>query len=72
MGAAPVKVNTEADPPSAIPLRHFLVGLVFIVAGVSAGAFAATGYAVIQEHGEKEDEYLRKPRGSPRATCVSP
>lgn len=34
-------VNTEAGPPLAIPLQHFFVGLVFLVAGVSAGALAS-------------------------------
>lgn len=41
MGAAFGKVDTETGPPSAVPLQHFVVGLVFLLVGVSAGVLAA-------------------------------
>jgi len=46
MGAALSELNTEAGPPLAVPLQHFFVGLVFLLADVFAGALAATVYAV--------------------------
>jgi hypothetical protein len=41
MGAAFGNVDTESGPPSAVPLQHFVVGLAFLMVGVSAGVLAA-------------------------------
>lgn len=40
MGTALGQVDAETGPPSAVPLQHFVVALVFLVTGVSAGALA--------------------------------
>lgn len=50
MSAPLGEVNTEAGPPLAIPLQHFLVGLVFLVAGVSAGALASVRSVYLLPH----------------------
>jgi len=43
MGAIPGDIETDTQPPMAIPLRHFLVGLGFLLAGVAVGALAPLG-----------------------------
>ena len=43
MGAIPGDIETDTQPPMAIPLRHFLVGLAFLLAGVAVGAVAPLG-----------------------------
>ncbi|MBB6646689.1 hypothetical protein [Halobellus ruber] len=43
MGAIPGDIETDTQPPMAIPLRHFLVGLSFLLAGVAVGAVAPLG-----------------------------
>ena len=40
MSAVPGDIETDAQPPMAVPLRHFVVALGFLVAGVAAGAVA--------------------------------
>ncbi|EMA59635.1 hypothetical protein [Halorubrum lipolyticum] len=37
MGAIPGNIETDQQPPMTVPLRHFVVGLVFLVAGVGVG-----------------------------------
>ncbi|WP_128905566.1 heme-copper oxidase family protein [Halorubrum amylolyticum] len=37
MGAIPGNIETDQQPPMTVPLRHFVVGLVFLVAGIGAG-----------------------------------
>ncbi|MFC6823541.1 hypothetical protein [Halopelagius fulvigenes] len=44
MSAIP-RVDTDSQPPMAIPLRHFLVGLGFLLAGVLVAAADAAGVA---------------------------
>jgi cbb3-type cytochrome oxidase subunit 1 len=41
MGAIPGEVDTSHQPPMAIPLAHFIVGLAFLVAGGLVGFLAA-------------------------------
>jgi len=43
MGAIPGDIETDTQPPMAIPLRHFLAGLAFLLAGVAVGALAPLG-----------------------------
>jgi len=43
MGAIPGSIETDAGPPMAIPLRHFVVGLGFLVAAGVVGALAPLG-----------------------------
>jgi hypothetical protein len=43
MDAIPGDIETNTQPPMAIPLRHFLVGLGFLLAGVAVGAVAPLG-----------------------------
>ncbi|WP_311173712.1 hypothetical protein [Halobellus ordinarius] len=43
MGAIPAGVETDAGPPTAIPLRHFLVGLGFLLAGAAVGVLSSLG-----------------------------
>jgi hypothetical protein len=43
MGAIPARVETDAGPPTAIPLRHFLVGLGFLLAGAVVGVLSSLG-----------------------------
>jgi len=50
MSAPLGEVNTEAGPPLAIPLQHFFVGLVFLIAGVSTGALASLRSAYLLPH----------------------
>jgi len=50
MSAPLGEVNTEAGPPLAIPLQHFFVGLVFLIAGVSTGALASLRPAYLLPH----------------------
>jgi hypothetical protein len=38
-------VDADEGPPTRIPLRHFVVGLAFLVVGVALGALAAVGVA---------------------------
>jgi len=40
MSAVPGDVETDAQPPMAVPLRHFVVALALLVAAVAAGAVA--------------------------------
>ncbi|NHN49819.1 hypothetical protein G9464_19815 [Halostella sp. JP-L12] len=40
MSAVPGDIETDAQPPMAVPLRHFVVALGFLVAAVAAGAVA--------------------------------
>jgi hypothetical protein len=49
MGALPGNVETDRQPPMTIPLRHFLVGFVFLLAGVLVG-FATVADAVAGLH----------------------
>lgn len=45
MSTVPGDLSTEVQPPLAIPLRHFLVGLGFLVAGsIAALALAVPGF----------------------------
>ncbi|WP_066416149.1 hypothetical protein [Halorubrum aethiopicum] len=37
MGAIPGNIETDRQPPMTVPLRHFVVGLAFLVAGVGLG-----------------------------------
>jgi len=37
MGAIPGNIETDQQPPMTVPLRHFVVGLGFLVAGVGVG-----------------------------------
>ena len=46
MAAIPAGIDTDRGPPMTVPLRHFVVGLGFLLAGVLSGAtngFATTG-----------------------------
>jgi len=43
MSVIPGDVDADAGPPMTIPLRHFLVGLGFLVTGGAVGVLAATG-----------------------------
>ncbi|MHB9285850.1 hypothetical protein ACKVMT_02280 [Halobacteriales archaeon Cl-PHB] len=43
MAAVPGDVDTNQQPPMAVPLRHFLVGLAFLLAGVTVGLADAVG-----------------------------
>lgn len=43
MSVALGEIETEAQPPSRIPLQHFVVGLLFLVAGAVAGTLTAIG-----------------------------
>ncbi|MDY7083132.1 MAG: hypothetical protein SXQ77_12195 [Halobacteria archaeon] len=43
MSAIPGGLDTQNQPPMAVPLRHFLVGLGFLVAGMTAGIVAVSG-----------------------------
>ncbi|MFD1571041.1 cbb3-type cytochrome c oxidase subunit I [Halorubrum laminariae] len=37
MGAIPGTIETDRQPPMTVPLRHFVVSLVFLVAGIGIG-----------------------------------
>ena len=37
MGAIPGTIETDRQPPMTVPLRHFVVGLAFLVAGIGVG-----------------------------------
>jgi len=37
MGAIPGNIETDQQPPMTVPLRHFVVGLAFLVAGIGVG-----------------------------------
>jgi hypothetical protein len=37
MGAIPGNIETDTQPPMTVPLRHFLVGLGFLLAGILVG-----------------------------------
>ncbi|MFD1686218.1 hypothetical protein [Halobellus litoreus] len=43
MSAIPADIETDAQPPMAIPLRHFLVGLAFLLAGTLLGTLSPLG-----------------------------
>ncbi|MFD1600051.1 hypothetical protein [Halobellus rarus] len=43
MSAIPGDIETETQPPIAIPLRHFLVGLLFLLAGALVGTLGPLG-----------------------------
>ncbi|WP_255198734.1 hypothetical protein [Halorarius litoreus] len=43
MAAIPGELDTDGGPPMAIPLRHFVVGFGFLLAGVGAGLLATLG-----------------------------
>ena len=43
MAAIPGEIETDAQPPMAVPLRHFLVGLVALLAGGALGLAAQAG-----------------------------
>ncbi|WP_159901545.1 hypothetical protein [Salinirussus salinus] len=43
MGAIPGSIETDAQPPMAVPLRHFLVGLAALLAGGALGLAAQAG-----------------------------
>ena len=43
MSAIPGDIETDTQPPMAIPLRHFVVGLAFLLVGAFVGALAPMG-----------------------------
>jgi hypothetical protein len=43
MGAIPGSIETDQQPPMTIPLRHFLVGILFLLAGTLLGVGLASG-----------------------------
>lgn len=43
MSAIPADVDTDAQPPMTVPLRHFVVALGFLLAGALVGALDAVG-----------------------------
>jgi hypothetical protein len=43
MGAIPGGIETDQQPPMTIPLRHFLVGIGFLLGGVVIGVGVASG-----------------------------
>ncbi|MGQ4556108.1 hypothetical protein [Halobellus sp. GM3] len=43
MSAIPTDIDTETQPPMAIPLRHFVVGLGFLIAGAVLGVLSPLG-----------------------------
>ena len=43
MGAIPAEIDADAGPPMAIPLRHFVVGLSFLLTGAVVGVSASVG-----------------------------
>jgi len=43
MSAIPGDVDADRQPPMAVPLRHFVVALAFLLAGGISGALAAAG-----------------------------
>jgi len=43
MSAIPGAVETDRQPPMTVPLRYFVVGLAFLVAGGAVGVLSATG-----------------------------
>ncbi|MFB6171548.1 MAG: hypothetical protein ABEJ23_03370 [Haloarculaceae archaeon] len=43
MGAIPGDLSTDAQPPMTVPLRHFVVGLGFLLAGGGVGALLPFG-----------------------------
>jgi putative CGCGG family rSAM target protein len=45
MAAVPGHLETDRQPPMTVPLRHFVVGLGFLVAGVAVGVAAVAGAA---------------------------
>ncbi|WP_281194195.1 hypothetical protein [Halorubrum sp. F4] len=45
MGAVPGGIDTGRQPPMTVPLRHFLVALVLLVAGVTLGVGMRVGVA---------------------------
>jgi hypothetical protein len=45
MSVVPQQLDTDRGPPTAVPLRHFLVGFVFLLAG-AAGAVASSAGVV--------------------------
>ncbi|MBX0324639.1 hypothetical protein EGH21_16545 [Halomicroarcula sp. F13] len=50
MSAIPGDVDTDAGPPMTIPLRHFVVALAFLVAGVAVGVAGGRGGHLAQVH----------------------
>jgi hypothetical protein len=45
MAVVPGDIETDQQPPMAVPLRHFVVALVFLVAGAVLGVLNAVGAA---------------------------
>jgi len=43
MSAIPGAVETDRQPPMTVPLRYFVIGLAFLVAGGAVGVLSATG-----------------------------
>ncbi|GGN96245.1 MULTISPECIES: hypothetical protein [Haloarcula] len=50
MSAIPGNVDTDAGPPMTVPLRHFVVALAFLVAGVAVGVAGGRGGHLAQVH----------------------
>ena len=50
MSALPGDIDAEAGPPMTIPLRHFVVALGFLVAGVAIGALDGRAGHLAQVH----------------------
>lgn len=44
MAAVQAEIDTDSGPPSDVPLLHFVVAIVFLLAGVVFGLLAAVGY----------------------------
>jgi len=45
MSAVPRQVETDQQPPMAVPLRHFVVSLAFLLSGLGVGLLDALGVA---------------------------
>lgn len=45
MGAVPGNLETEKQPPMTVPLRHFLVGIGFLLTGAAVGTARVAGIA---------------------------
>jgi len=50
MSGRPADVDANAAPPMTIPLRHFVVALAFLIAGVTVGAIEGRAGHLAQVH----------------------
>ena len=50
MSGIPADVDADAAPPMTVPLRHFVVALAFLVAGVTVGVVEGRGGHLAQVH----------------------